>query len=91
MALFVVMVVVVVLAVVVFQLAYSTKVEERIARNRQGLFELSITLPAAARSVMLKIQSDWEESQGGGLEPPESGGGGLHVSTLPFVASYCSK
>lgn len=80
MALFVVMVVVVVLAVVVFQLAYSTKVEERIQRNRKGLFELSITLPAAARSVMLKLQTDWEEgldgSEGSSVDDPGAGATG---------------
>jgi len=57
-ALFIVLVLVVVLTIVIFQLTFTTKIEERISRNRQGFLELSYTLQAVARSGLQVLETD---------------------------------
>ncbi|MFQ5654804.1 MAG: hypothetical protein ACE5GW_08745 [Planctomycetota bacterium] len=75
MALFVVMVVVLVLSVLIFQLTFTTKVEERISHHRRGFQELTYTLQAVARGAMLKLYTDWQDDQAEG-DPAGAGGGG---------------
>ncbi|RTZ90237.1 MAG: hypothetical protein DSY81_08250 [Bacillota bacterium] len=58
MALFVVLILVLVLTVVITQLLFVTKIEERISRNRQGRVSLSYAVQATARQVLQSLSSD---------------------------------
>ncbi len=64
MALFVVLVLVLVLTVLITQLVFVTKVEERISRNRQGFVSLSYALQAGARQVLQNLSTDLMEDLG---------------------------
>lgn len=64
MALFVVLVLVLVLTVLITQLVFVTKVEERISQNRQGHVELSYALQSAARQVLQNLSNDLMEDLG---------------------------
>ncbi len=64
MALFIVLVLILVLTVVISQLTFTTKIEERISRNRQGFLELSQTLIAVARSAIQALETDLMEDLG---------------------------
>ncbi|MEM7165683.1 MAG: hypothetical protein AAF581_09475 [Planctomycetota bacterium] len=59
-ALFVVLIVGVILTVVIFQLTYTSKIEQRIADNRRGYLEVSYSMHSVARDVILRIYSDWK-------------------------------
>ena len=63
-ALFVVLVVSVVLSVVVFQLSYTSKIEERIAKNRRTLLDNAMTLPSVARMVIAKLNNKTHDLAG---------------------------
>ena len=63
-ALFIVLVLVVVLTIVIFQLTFTTKIEERISRNRQGFLELSYTLQAVARNGLQALETDLMDDLG---------------------------
>ncbi|MGE4631881.1 MAG: hypothetical protein AAEJ47_02475 [Planctomycetota bacterium] len=64
MALFVVLVLVLVLTVLITQLVFVTKVEERISRNRQGYVSLSYALQSVARQVLQNLSTDLMEDLG---------------------------
>ncbi|MGE4618769.1 MAG: hypothetical protein AAEJ04_03055 [Planctomycetota bacterium] len=64
MALFVVLVLVLVLTVIITQLVFVTKIEERISRNRQGFVSLSYALQSGARQVLQNLSSDMMEDLG---------------------------
>ena len=64
MALFVVLVLVLVLTVLITQLVFVTKIEERISRNRQGYVSLSYALQAGARQVLQNLSTDLMEDLG---------------------------
>lgn len=75
-ALFVVLVVVVVLSIVIFQLTYTTKIEESIAENRKGFLELSYSLQSIARDVLVRLHDDWSQDiDGESAEEPAATGG----------------
>ncbi len=74
-AMFVVMVVIAVLAVLVSQLTVTTKVEERIAISRRQQVEVELSFQAVARIVMNKIYEDWVEDKEAGLEGDDGTGG----------------
>lgn len=63
-ALFIVLVLILVLTIVIFQLTFTTKVEERIAQNRQGFLEMTYTLQAVARSGLEALETDLLEDLG---------------------------
>ena len=63
-ALFIVLVLVLVLTIVIFQLTFTTGVEERIANNRKGFLELSYTLQAVSRSALQQLETDLMEDLG---------------------------
>ena len=63
-ALFIVLVLVLVLTIVIFQLTFTTKIEERVARNRQGFLEMSYALQAMARSALQQLETDLMEDLG---------------------------
>mgnify|MGYP001294652163 CR=1 FL=1 len=93
MALFVVLILVLVLTVVITQLLFVTKTEERISRNRQGRVSLSYAVQATARQVLQSLSSDLMKDLGyfdDGIEDDSllgsSGGGGTQLPggiTLP--------
>ena len=93
MALFVVLILVLVLTVVITQLLFVTKIEERISRNRQGRVSLSYAVQATARQVLQSLSSDLMEDLGYFDDDIEddsllgsSGGGGTQLPggiTLP--------
>ncbi|HIO66103.1 MAG TPA: hypothetical protein EYN40_05345 [Planctomycetes bacterium] len=93
MALFVVLILVLVLTVVITQLLFVTKIEERISRNRQGRVSISYAVQATARQVLQSLSSDLMEDLGyldDGIEDDSllgsSGGGGTQLPggiTLP--------
>ncbi len=85
MALFVVLILVLVLTVVITQLLFVTKIEERISRNRQGRVSISYAVQATARQVLQSLSSDLMEDLGyfdDGIEDDSlltTGGGGLEL------------
>lgn len=93
MALFVVLILVLVLTVVITQLLFVTKIEERISRNRQGRVSLSYAVQATARQVLQSLSSDLMKDLGYFDDDIEddsllgsSGGGGTQLPggiTLP--------
>ncbi len=92
MALFVVLILVLVLTVVITQLLFVTKIEERISRNRQGRVSISYAVQATARQVLQSLSSDLMEDLGyldDGIEDDSllsPGGGGTELPggiTLP--------
>jgi len=64
MALFIVLITVLVLTIVIFQLTFTTKVEERISQNRQGFLEMNVALLAVARSGIMALETDLMEDFG---------------------------
>lgn len=64
MALFVVLVLVLVMTVLITQLVFVTKVEERISFNRQGYVKLSYALQSGARQVLQSLSTDLMEDLG---------------------------
>lgn len=63
-ALFIVLVTVLILTIVIFQLTFTTKIEERISQNRQGFLEMSQALLAVARTGVQSLESDLMEDLG---------------------------
>jgi len=64
MALFIVLVTVLVLTIVIFQLTFTTKIEERISQNRQGYLEMSQALIATAKTGIQSLETDLMEDLG---------------------------
>jgi hypothetical protein len=64
MALFIVLITVLVLTIVIFQLTFTTKVEERISQNRQGFLEMNQALLAVARTGLQSLETDLMEDLG---------------------------
>lgn len=60
-ALFVVLIIGVILSVVIFQITYTSKIEQRIADNRRGYLEVSYSMHSVARDVILRVFSDWKQ------------------------------
>ena len=59
MALFIVLILVLVMTVVISQLSFTTKIEERISASRLGFTELSYSLQASARGALLALHEDY--------------------------------
>ena len=76
-ALMVVFVIFVVLYVVVFQLSYSTKMEETLARVRYGMVEADMAQSSTIRYSMTLILEDFVNDSGGG------GGGAAPMGGAP--------
>ncbi|MGA1201449.1 MAG: hypothetical protein ACO4BJ_00545 [Planctomycetota bacterium] len=64
MALFIVLILVLILTIVIFQLTYTTKIEERISRNRDGFQEITYSLQGFARSAIQLLEQDLMEDLG---------------------------
>lgn len=89
MALFIVLVLVLVMTVVISQLSFTTKIEERISKHRLGFTEISYSLQASARGALLSIHEDYALDVGAETEAEDAlddlaasgggtaGGGGL--------------
>ena len=78
MALFIVMILVLILTIVIFQLDFTVKIEERVSKHRSGFLEMSYSLQAAARSGLQLLETDLLEDLGlveDETEEDEDGGG----------------